>query len=260
MALHERGTQTLILSTGEEVEVRVRQSDRARTTRIVLGPERPPEIILAHRAAAESVGRLLEGRLEWITEKLAHARDLSEVGRQLGIAVSGELPFDGGRRLVEATFARVDRAITLSDGRVRVLGRSRSGMGDALARWYRREARRLIAPEAAREAIRLQVSFERLSVRDSRRRWGSCSPRGGVSFSWRLAMVPPEVRTYVIVHELLHLRIPNHARAFWRRLEVVAPAWRHATSWLQVHGAELLAYDPVVAVPTNVRHSTLVRP
>ena len=94
------------------------------------------------------------------------------------------------------------------------------------------------------EAERLGVSFREIAVRDQRTRWGSCSSRGTLSFNWRLALAPPEVLEYVVVHELCHLRVHDHSRRFWSLLESVRPSYRAERLWLREHGAELLAFRP----------------
>jgi predicted metal-dependent hydrolase len=97
---------------------------------------------------------------------------------------------------------------------------------------------------ATLESARLGVSFQRIRVAGQRTRWGSCSSRGTLSFNWRLALAPPEVLDYVVVHEVCHLREPNHSRRFWRLLEEVRPTYREQLAWLREHGPELLAYVP----------------
>jgi predicted metal-dependent hydrolase len=88
------------------------------------------------------------------------------------------------------------------------------------------------------------VSFDRLAIRDQRTRWGSCSSRRTLSFNWRLVLAPPEVLDYVAVHELCHLRVPNHSARFWRLVEQRRPGYREPRAWLARHGWELLAYRP----------------
>ena len=102
----------------------------------------------------------------------------------------------------------------------------------------------MLEAAAAREAARLGLVYARIAVRDQRTRWGSCSTRGTLSFSWRLALAPPEVLDYVVVHELLHLREHNHSRAFWRLLDEHRPSWREQADWLRAHGEELQAFSP----------------
>lgn len=108
----------------------------------------------------------------------------------------------------------------------------------------RRAARELVAMVAEEEVPLLGVEFARIQVRDQRTRWGSCSSRGTLSFNWRLALAPHEVLDYVVVHELCHLREPNHSPRFWRLVESRRPGWREQCAWLREHGAELLAFRP----------------
>jgi predicted metal-dependent hydrolase len=108
----------------------------------------------------------------------------------------------------------------------------------------RRATRELVAMIADDEAAALDVSVERIEVRDQRTRWGSCSARGTLSFNWRLVLAPFDVLDYVVVHELCHLREPNHSSRFWRLVESRRPDWRAQRAWLHEHGPELLAFRP----------------
>jgi predicted metal-dependent hydrolase len=105
-------------------------------------------------------------------------------------------------------------------------------------------ARRLVSDVARLEADRIGVSYGRIRIGGQRTLWGSCSPRGTLSFNWRLALAPPEVLDYVVVHELCHLRVPNHSRRFWELVERHRPNWRRQRDWLRDHGQELMAFRP----------------
>jgi predicted metal-dependent hydrolase len=108
----------------------------------------------------------------------------------------------------------------------------------------RRGARELVTMVVEEEAPALGVSYRRIEIRDQRTRWGSCSPRGTLSFNWRLVLAPFDVLDYVVVHELCHLREPNHSPRFWRLVAAHRPGWREQRDWLRDHGAELLAFRP----------------
>jgi predicted metal-dependent hydrolase len=110
----------------------------------------------------------------------------------------------------------------------------------------RRAARELVTMLCEEEAAELGVRWSRIDIRDQRSRWGSCSTRGTLSFNWRLVLAPFEVLDYVVVHELCHLREPNHSRKFWRLVESRRPDWRRHRDWLHEHGPELLAFRPAV--------------
>jgi len=108
----------------------------------------------------------------------------------------------------------------------------------------RRSARELVEMLAEEEAAELGVAYRRIEIRDQRTRWGSCSPRGTLSFNWRLVLAPFDVLDYVVVHELCHLREPNHSPRFWALVAGRRPEWRAARDWLREHGEELLAFSP----------------
>jgi predicted metal-dependent hydrolase len=111
----------------------------------------------------------------------------------------------------------------------------------------RRLARALVTETASSEAQRIGVEYARIAIRDTRSRWGSCSSRGMLSFTWRLALAPREVLDYVVVHELCHLRYHDHSRRFWSLLAHTRPTYRDEERWLNDHGWELLAYRPARA-------------
>jgi len=108
----------------------------------------------------------------------------------------------------------------------------------------RRAARELVQMLVDEEVQELGVNVGRITIRDQRTRWGSCSPNGNLSFNWRLVLAPFEVLDYVVVHEVCHLREANHSRRFWRLVETRRPEWREQKAWLDEHGPELLAFRP----------------
>lgn len=99
---------------------------------------------------------------------------------------------------------------------------------------------RVELPSRVRElAAKLGVEIHSVAIRDQASRWGSCSERGVISLNWRLVQAPPDVRDYLIIHELMHRREMNHSIRFWRRVAAAFPQWREAESWLDAHAVEL---------------------
>jgi predicted metal-dependent hydrolase len=115
------------------------------------------------------------------------------------------------------------------------------GISEAEARLAVRELVMMLVDE---QAPLIGVRPTRLQIRDQRSRWGSCSSSGTLSFNWRLVLAPFEVLDYVVVHELCHLREPNHSARFWALVEEHRPGWRSQRDWLHEHGPELLAFRP----------------
>jgi predicted metal-dependent hydrolase len=108
----------------------------------------------------------------------------------------------------------------------------------------RAATKEIAAAILAEEAEALGVEYRQIRIGSQRTLWGSCSPRGTLSFNWRLALAPYEVLDYVVVHEVCHLRVADHSRRFWALVESRRPRWREHRMWLREHGPELLALAP----------------
>jgi predicted metal-dependent hydrolase len=137
---------------------------------------------------------------------------------------------------VARRFARAERR-WIERERARLLRRAAPSISPAERAMLTRRAR--IELTARLRTLAAQHGFEagRVTIRDQRSRWGSCSPRGDISLNWRLVTMPDTVRDYVLLHELAHLREPNHSRRFWRLMSQICPDWRDARQWLREHGS-----------------------
>lgn len=96
---------------------------------------------------------------------------------------------------------------------------------------------------AERDAARIGRRLDRVSVRDTRSRWGSCSSTARLSFSYRLIFAPREVMEYVVAHEVAHLRHMNHSPAFWNAVANLCPEYDAAKDWLKLHGKDLYRFN-----------------
>jgi hypothetical protein len=109
--------------------------------------------------------------------------------------------------------------------------------------WLIAELRRRLMPLVQAKAERLQRPVKRVGLRDSRSRWGSCGPDGGLSFSWRLVFAPPEVLDYLVAHEVAHLVHKNHGPGFWAATRDLCDGPMEVPrTWLRANGEALLQY------------------
>ncbi len=217
----------------------------------MVGPRRPLELIIPRGTRDDDVGRLLEQKRGWIEAKTTAARALAVRPSELGLERRGIVWLDG--RGVSVVREGGRRSVAALKGDRLIVAGPDASAGSAVERWYRREARRRVSELVGREAERLGVEYRELAIRDSRTRWGSCSQRGTLSFSWRLLLAPGDVLEYVVVHELCHIRELNHRKAFWGLLEAAWPGWRRQEAWLREHGHELLSYRPAAALDDATR-------
>lgn len=114
---------------------------------------------------------------------------------------------------------------------------------DDLRGFIERHLREMAAKEFPARVFELaaphQLAVKRVTVRNQRTRWGSCSRRGTISMNWRLIQAPSFVRDYLIFHELAHLREMNHSSRFWCEVEKLCPEYRVAEKWLREHATLL---------------------
>lgn len=105
--------------------------------------------------------------------------------------------------------------------------------------WVKEQARAALTAASDRYAAQLGRRYARLTLRDTRSRWGSCTSDGRLMYSWRLALAPRPVLDYVAAHEIAHLERMDHSPDFWRVVDRLCPDWRDHRGWLRSHGAKL---------------------
>jgi predicted metal-dependent hydrolase len=108
----------------------------------------------------------------------------------------------------------------------------------------KQQAREDLISRAAFWAPRVGVSFGNISIRAQKTRWGSCSAQGNLNFNCLLMLAPPQVRDYVVIHELCHRKHMNHAPAFWSEVAQVCPDYPRHRAWLKDNGNSLIARLP----------------
>jgi len=104
-------------------------------------------------------------------------------------------------------------------------------------KWYKQEAKKTLSERTHYYAQKYGFSFKKINITSAKTRWGSCSTRGSINFTWRLIMVPLEMIDYVIIHELVHTKIPNHSQKFWEMVEKFLPDYRKRRLWLKKNGS-----------------------
>ena len=102
------------------------------------------------------------------------------------------------------------------------------------------EAMSVLPAKATYYAPKVGVAFGRITIRNQRTRWGSCSGKGNLNFNCLLMLAPEYVQDYVVVHELCHRLEMNHSARFWNEVERVLPDYRIAKRWLKEHGEEIM--------------------
>ena len=113
---------------------------------------------------------------------------------------------------------------------------------DIFIEWYREETRNITADLIQKYVRQYQFKFNQVHITSARTRWGSCSGKNNLNFTYRLSMAPLDVIDYVVVHELAHLKVRNHSKAFWTVVAEIKPDYHRNRKWLKQNGA-LLTLD-----------------
>lgn len=105
---------------------------------------------------------------------------------------------------------------------------------------YRRKAREVFEDRSEHFAEEMGVEYDKIEVRNQRTKWGSCSTTGTLGLNWRLMMAPPDVVDYIVIHELAHLREPNHNSSFWSLVAEYDPEYESHAQWLAENSTRLI--------------------
>lgn len=216
-------------------DVRVRVDGRAR--RISIKVDRIGGVVTLtspSQAMLPEARRFLQTRTDWV-----QARQTEAVA-PTPFAPGETIPIFGAPRMIVHQPYWKD-PVSLKSDKILVSGAARL-TGFLITNFLKAEARRRLIQATNAHAARIGVTVSAISIRDQKTRWGSCSAKGRLAFSWRLAMAPPSVLNYLAAHEVAHLRHMNHGPKFWRLVAELDPDWRKAEAWLKADGATLRRY------------------
>ncbi len=230
--------QKMALRTADGLEVTVRVEVNPRARRLILRlDERNREAVAVapHPRQIPAAVAFAAERVDWIASRLAATPE------PVHFLPGGVFPLRGEPcRLSLDGPGRIARLVTEPTLTLSAPGAPET-FGARVNRYLRKAAISDISDAVQRHAETLNVSIQRITVKDTRSRWGSCSHDGRLSFSWRLICAPPDVLDYVAAHEVAHRIEMNHSAAFWAQVAHCRPDWKRQRDWLRKHGPELHA-------------------
>ncbi|WP_170240668.1 M48 family metallopeptidase [Rhodoligotrophos appendicifer] len=224
-----------------EVPVTFRRNARARRIVLRVSPDRTGIVLtLPPRTSERLALDFASKQRSWIMQRL------SDGAGSVAFAPGSIIPLRGEEHtIVHSTTGRDVVRIEVEDGDHRLLVRGEPAhLPRRIGDWLKRQAKADIVSKSTHYAGRMGVTFKRITMRDQRSRWGSCSSDGNLSYSWRLILTPPFVLDYVAAHEVAHLLEMNHGDRFWSLVESHCPATPEARRWLKQHGPALHRYGP----------------
>ena len=230
--------QTMILrsSCGLEIPLRIEVNPRARRLILRLDEKRREAVAVApSKRYVREAAKFASERIDWAASRLRALPQPQQIGDGQTIPIRGRncrltLVGEGRRaRLIEG-----DELVLSLPGDPETIGRRTE-------RFLRKLAKSELSSAVDRYCQTLGVDARRVTVKDTRSRWGSCTSDGRLAFSWRLIMAPENVLEYVAAHECAHLLEMNHSPRFWAHVETCRPDWKRERAWLRKNGSGLHA-------------------
>ncbi len=191
-------------------------------------------LVLPYRVALSEGMAFVESRRGWLQQHL------DRLPPRIPFAHNQEIPILGVHHRIEHA-PEAKRGVWIEGGAVFV-----SGKPEYLARrlrdFLKERARQEISSAAQDKSRQIAAKLGRITLKDTKGRWGSCTPYGDLAFSWRLVLAPAHVLDYVVAHEVAHLQELNHSARFWRLVARLTEHTAESKSWLRRHGAGLHRY------------------
>jgi hypothetical protein len=210
-----------------------RRSAVARNYRLSLGRDGVAVATIPARGSQREAERFVELNREWLERARARQRRRPRAADLWSVGTS--VLWRGSLTEVRVAAAGDRPAVCLGADVFRV-PRLEGDLRAVLQARFVRLAKVELPARAWELAAQTRMNVTRVSVRDQRSRWGSCTAAGVISLNWRLILTPEHVRDYILFHELMHLKEMNHSNRFWRCVEEVCPGWREAEAWIKRNG------------------------
>jgi predicted metal-dependent hydrolase len=210
---------------------------RARRYVLRLAHDGTARVAIPRGGSETEARRFAQRNVPWLERQLlrqALRPSVSSVWRE-----GSEILFRGERTPLRAVSSGNDLRVMFADQALTLHGGT-ANWRPAVERYIWLLAKQELPARVMELAAQHQITFQRVTVRNQRSRWGSCSRHGTISLNWRLLQTTGLVRDYIILHELAHRKEMNHSVRFWREVERLCPAWQEAEKWLKQH-PELLA-------------------
>lgn len=227
----------------------LRLSPRRRTISISINAKAVVNVYAPRYVSRKVINAFISDKAEWIQKQVHKARHVRTVLDAKKYQDGEEFLFLGNKYPLRVVEKDVKRGTLDFDGRqwraVIGCGLSQEARHDLLEKkmiqWYREQAKELVGGRVFYFSRMIGIEPLRIEVRTQKRIWGNCDPRTKtIHINWQVILSPLPVIDYIVVHELCHLRVPNHSRRFWQKVENILPDYKAQKQWLKTHAREML--------------------
>lgn len=227
-----------------QFEYQIKRSVKRKSVAIII---KKGEVVVRapYFVSKNTIAHLVNTKSDWVEKKLAESTlNMQQQTHHEKQFVDGETFLYLGQHYTLKLLYGSQHSITIEDDQLQFVLPKRVKTPQVyiekkLADWYKSQMQEWIKPQVEKHAQRMNFNYNQIVIKRYKRRWGSCSSQGVLSFNWLLMMAPEWIIDYVVVHELCHLKEMNHSAKFWQLVTQYYPDHKSAKQWLQEHGKQL---------------------
>jgi hypothetical protein len=207
---------------------------KRKTITIIVERDRKVVVRAPFHTSDEVIGREIQKRSRLLQDKIDHNQKypIEETTKEF---VSGESLMYLGKNYKLFVIDEPLEGVKF-DSKFFISKENQRQANQLFREWYQKAAERIIIPKVKSLATQLGLHYNSITIKDFKYRWGSCTPKDNLHFSWRLVKAPMLVIEYIIIHELTHIYESNHTPEFWSRVSVQQPGYEKAKAWLREWG------------------------
>jgi predicted metal-dependent hydrolase len=214
---------------------RIRRS-RRKTIALIVEQDGTLEVRAPQRMTNKQIMDFVQSKGSWIRKRQEAVR----AGPPPHAYEEGEEFLYLGKLVPLRHVAHQRKAVQFAGKEITFRASAAPDAAEKIESWYRKQARAYLTDRLDYYSRLFGFKYESMCINGARTRWGSCNAqRKSLNFTWRLIMASPEIVDYVVVHELCHLRHPNHSPAFWAEVEGIMPDYKKRRKWLKENGVKL---------------------
>jgi len=233
---------------GEEIKYTLIKSKR-KTVALKITNEGEVVVSAPLRASNKAIEDIVLKKAKWIAEKLKVVKEnqskvkksefingatISLLGKEYKLIVEEVLIKGASVKFDGSVFnVRVNNALN-NEGKQQFIK-------EVLTLWMRKKAKEVFEERTRYYANEIKLYPKKITIKEQKTLWGSCSSKDNINFNWRLIMAPIEILDYVVVHELCHLKHRNHSKEYWDFVEAAMPEHEERRQWLKVNGGILIS-------------------
>jgi len=226
----------------KKIDFEVIYRDR-KTLEIRVEPPDSIQVISPQGLKDEVIKEKVKSKGKWIIKKLIDFKDTGYIPLEREFVNGESFMYLGRNYLLKINIDNDLKRpkVELLDGKLQIYSPTKDQgiLKKALEKWYRKETERIITKRVEFYRHKFNIEPRQVKIKQQKRRWGSCTPKGDLLFNWRTVMAPSPVIDYIIVHELSHLVHKNHSSKFWKKVESILPDYKDRKKWLKDYGIRM---------------------